>query len=150
MPWIAFTESHLLRSLTTTELTAFRNASKQVSEADQVSLIINDVAAYVRGFCARKNSLENGDTMVPQSLITGMADICAMRIMARAGGLILDTHGARKAASEQAERTLEAVANGTFPIPRAIDADSEKIGAFGPQGTYYKRSQFTTASQNGL
>lgn len=148
--WIELTEAHILHALAPAELEAFRTAAGTPADTDPVSSIISETALIVRGYCGQRNQLESGDLYVPGTLLRHAIAIAAYSVMARAGGQVLDPSRARKAAYNQAYKTLERVAEGKQPVERPGTPDSALFGGQTPSYDIYKVRQFDSVSQEGL
>jgi hypothetical protein len=107
--WLDITETHIRTRLSSTELTAFRQASQVPGDTDPLEGIIEIVTSYVRGSVAAcpKNSLAT--TGIPAVLLDAALDMIVVRIMQRAHGAIVDVDGNRKSGAERAEALLRQV-----------------------------------------
>lgn len=125
MAWRAITEADLLEYMSGQEIEAFRRATTRPGEADPLQGIIDKVTALVRANilqCSRYTL--GGDGFIPEVLMDAACAICVVRLMARAGGAVLDQSGERKKAAESAYRLLRDVSEGkgpTIQVPTASE-----------------------------
>lgn len=107
--WLDITETHIRTRLSSTELTAFRQAAQVPGDADPITGTIDIVTAYVRGCVAAcpRNSLAS--TGIPGVLLDAALDLIVVRVMQRAHGAVVDVDGTRKGGAERAEALLRQV-----------------------------------------
>lgn len=128
MAWNAITEDDLREYLSGQELEAFRAATQSPGESDPVQGIIDKVTALVRAHvqaCPRYTL--GGDGRVPDVLLDPACAIIAVKVMARAGGAVLDQSGERKKAADQAKALLKDVAQCKGPMIQVPTA-AEGVG----------------------
>lgn len=164
MGWKAITESDLLEYMSGGELESFRRATTRPGEGDPVAGIIARVTSLVRGYilqCPRYTL--GGDGTVPDCLIDATCSIIIVKIMARAGGGVLDQSGERKKASDAAMRLLADVSKGlgpTIQLPTSAEGVGSEVAPPGVIGLVYQApldangeetvKQFTLTRQDGV
>lgn len=135
MAWAAITEADLMEYLSGQELESFRRATQRPGESDPVAGIIGKVTDLVRASimaCPRYTLAADGT--IPDVLQDAACSIAVVKIMARAGGAILDPSGERRKASEAARQTLRDVASGKgpgIPVPTVLEGTGTETAAPG-------------------
>lgn len=130
--WIAITESHLLTRLSGTELAKLRGAALASGQADPVQPAIDEVSGYVRGFVGRRYRLGDGNT-IPQELLGAALAIVVVELMTRVAGVMIDPKELRKQAAIDANKLLQATADGVFAVESPVVPSSAVISNPGPR-----------------
>lgn len=131
MAWTALSETDLREYLSGGELEAFRRATQAPGETDPVAGIISKVTALVRSYILQcpRYTLAAGATL-PDCLKDAACALAVVKIMARAGGAVLDQQGERKKASDAAKQLLALVATGKGPnveVPTALEGTGAEV-----------------------
>ena len=150
MSWIELTEADLLTALSGPELEKLRAAALKSGQSDPVQPVLDQITSEVRGRVAAcdRNQLGDGNT-IPSELKDAALALVVMRIMTRAAGTVIDPQGARKAAAERADKTLEAVAACRFAIVQPVTASTDEVGTTLPSVTA-RTHRFQRCDQSGL
>jgi len=131
MAWVTLTETDLLSRLSGPEVEAFKNAVLDGREGDVIASALTQTVDMARGYIAASFTLGASGT-IPQKLKGAVLDIAVIDAMKRAGGVIIDPGGERKAAKDDAIRLLEKVASGDFVVEEPAVADTEESGQAEP------------------
>jgi hypothetical protein len=129
MAWTAITEDDLREYLSGQELEAFRRATMSPGDEDPVQGIIDKVTALIRSYvmaCPRYTLAGAG--LIPDLLLDAACSMIVVKIMARAGGVVLDQGGERKKAAEVAKALLKEIAMCKGPII-TLPTDAEGTGS---------------------
>lgn len=133
MAWRAITEDDLREYLSGQELDAFRQATTSPGEDDPVQGILDKVTSLVRAnvqACPRYTLA--GDGFIPEVLMDAACAIAVVKIMARAGGAVLDQAGERKKAADNARATLKDVSQCKGPmiqLPTSTEGTGSEVAA---------------------
>lgn len=133
MAWVAISEDDLREYLSGQELDAFRNATQAPGESDPVQGILDKVTVLVRGYilgCPRYSL--GGDGKLPEVLLDAACCIAVVKIMARAGGAVLDPAGERKKAADKARELLTLVSQckgPMIPVPTVAEGTGSEVAA---------------------
>jgi hypothetical protein len=146
MAWRSPTESDLLGSISSAELTAYRAAVVSESQGDPVTAKLSSAVNFVRGYIAAHsaNSLGNDGTL-PDALIGPAMDYVAVDVIKRIPGRRIDQ--ARDDARKAAIALFEQVAAGKYAVeaPSSTAVPSESMSSPTPQITtptnYFSREQ---------
>jgi hypothetical protein len=142
MAWSAITESDLMEYLSGQELDAFRNATQTPGEADPVTGILAKVTSMIRSYilaCPRYTL--GGDGKLPEVLHDAACCIARIKIMARAGGAVLDPAGERKKSGDAAMAMLKEIALCKGPmidVPTALEGIGTEVASPGVVPVQYE------------
>lgn len=127
MAWVTISEDDLREYLSGQELESFRRATQSPGDEDPVQGIIDKVTALVRAHilaCPRYTLALAG---IPDVLLDSACSIIVVKIMARAGGAVLDQAGERKKAADAAKALLKEIAQCKGPMIQ-IPSSAEGVG----------------------
>ena len=135
MAWSALTEDGLREYLSGQELDGFRAATQTAGESDPIPGILARVTKLVRSYilaCPRYTLAADGT--LPDILHDPAYFIARIKVMARAGGVVLDVSGERKKANDAALALLKDISIGkgpTIQMPTSLEGVGSEIAAPG-------------------
>lgn len=145
--WREATESDLQKSISATEVAAYRDVATE-DDGDPVALLLARTTRLVRGYIRanRRIRLPDAELLIPDTLIAPAMDYAAFDVVAR---VPVDNMEDRRARRRDAIRVFEQVATDQFFV-ESYEPEDESAGGGGCTLVSSTPRRVTARSLNGL
>jgi len=129
MPWITFTEDHILEALSAAEIDAVRKLQLAPGQEDPVTEAIKRTCGQIHGYVSTRYPIGAAGT-IPEQLLTSAISIARWRVIGRLPVKLFATEN-RRLEYEDAVKELESIPTGKFKLSIPEDPAEEQPGQTG-------------------